>query len=46
MRPTLIIWAIVIIIFVIVSRICNSSPQADNDNNYNTPNRPYVAGAP
>jgi len=46
MRPTIIIWTIAILIFIVISRVCNSSPEQDRDNNYNNPNRPYVAGAP
>jgi len=44
MRPTIIIWTIIILIFIIASRVCDSKP--DNVNNYNNPNRPYVAGCP
>jgi hypothetical protein len=41
MRPTIIIWAIIVVIFIVVSRVYNS--KADD---YNNPNRPYVAGCP
>jgi len=41
MRPTIIIWAIIVVIFIVVSRVCGS--KADD---YNNPNRPYVAGCP
>jgi len=44
MRPTIIIWTIIILIFIIASRVCGS--KTDNVNNYNNPNRPYVAGCP
>lgn len=45
MRPTIIIWTIAIILFIVISRVSNSSTQED-DKNYDTPNRSYVAGAP
>ena len=44
MRPTIIIWTIIILIFIVVTRVCGS--KTDNDNSYNNPNRPYVAGCP
>jgi hypothetical protein len=44
MRPTIIIWSIVILIFIVVSRTCSS--KADNVKSYNNPNRQYVAGCP
>ena len=42
MKPTIIIWSLVIIAIIFISRVCNSTPQEDTDN----PNRPYVAGCP
>jgi len=42
MRPTIILFAIVIIMFIVVSRFCGSKV---NDS-YDNPNRPYVAGCP
>lgn len=44
MRPTIIIWTIIILIFIVVTRVCGS--KADSDNSYSNPNRPYVAGCP
>lgn len=46
MRPTIIIWTVAIIVFIIISRVCNSNTLVDIDNNYNNPNRQYVAGSP
>jgi len=42
MRATILIWALVIITFIVISRVCNSSPESETNN----PNRPYVAGCP
>jgi hypothetical protein len=41
MRPTLIIWTVIILIFIVASRVRGS--KADS---YSNPNRPYVAGCP
>ena len=42
MRPTIIVWTIIIIIFIVISRVCGSKVNDCYDN----PNRPYVAGCP
>jgi hypothetical protein len=41
MRPTIIIWTIIILIFIVATRVCGSKVD-----DYNNPNRPYVAGCP
>jgi hypothetical protein len=46
MRPTIIIWTIAILFFIIMRKVCSLPVVIDKDSNYNTPNRPYVAGAP
>jgi len=41
MRPTIIIWSIIILIFIVATRVCSSKAE-----DYSNPNRPYVAGCP
>jgi hypothetical protein len=42
MKTTIIIWAIIVLIFIVISRVCGSKA----DDSYDNPNRPYVAGCP
>ena len=44
MRATILIWALVIITFIVISRVCNS--EDDRSSQYNNAKRPYIAGAP
>ena len=42
MRTTIIIWTIIVVIFIVASKVCGSKAY----DVYNNPNRPYVAGCP
>jgi len=44
MRATILIWTIVILTFIVLSRVCNS--EDDRSSHYDNAKRPYIAGAP
>ena len=43
MRPTIIIWTVIILIFIVFSKVTSSKADVKS---YSNPNRPYVAGCP